>query len=89
MAVWKDGKTNEQVARKVLRSYLVRCHHLIREDYPEIADMSAEGSADFLLHLQDTGRIDIKLYDQGSDRIGCRITELGPQGDESSSTDDE
>lgn len=89
MGVWNDGKTSEQVARKVLGSHLVRCHRSISKDYTEIANMSAEGSADFLLHLQDTGRIDIKLYNQGSDRIGCRITELGPQADESSSADGE
>ena len=89
MAVWKDGMTTEQVARKVLRSYLVRCHHIISEDYPETAEMSAEGSADYLLHLQDTGRIDIALYNKGSDGIGCRITERGQQEDESASVDDE
>jgi len=79
MPMWKDGMTTEQVARNVLRSYLVRCHRLIREDYPEIATMSAEGSADFLLHLKDTGRIDIKLYNKDGDRIGCKITELRQQ----------
>jgi hypothetical protein len=82
MPVWKDGMTTEQVARKVIRSYLVRCHSLVSEDYPEIAGMSAEGSADFLLHLQDTGRIDIKLNNKDGNRIGCEITELRQQNEE-------
>ena len=70
---------------KVLRSYLIRCHRIMSEDYPEIANMSAEGSADYLLHLQDTGRIDITLYNKGSDCIGCRITELGKKEEKSTS----
>ena len=72
---WKDGMTTEQVARKVLRSYLVRCHHIISKDYPEISNMAPERSADFLLHLQDTGRIEIKLYEKSGNHIVCRITE--------------
>ena len=38
--------------------------------------MSAEDSADFLLHLQDTGRINIQLNRKEGSRIGCKITEL-------------
>ena len=72
----KDGMTTEQAARKVLRSYLVRCHGLISKDYSEIANMSPEGSADFLLHLRDTGRIDIKLRNSDGHRIRCEITEI-------------
>jgi len=49
--------------------------------------MSPEGSADFLLHLQDTGRIDISLYNKDGDRIGCKITELRQQDEEPSSAD--
>ena len=56
-------------------------HRIISEDYPEIANMSAEGSADYLLHLQDTGRIDIQLYNKSSDCIGCRIIELEANAD--------
>ena len=77
--MWKNGKTTEQVAREVLRSYLVRCHRIIAEDYPEIANMTAERSADYLLHLQDTGRIDIRLYNKSSQAVGCKITELDRQ----------
>jgi hypothetical protein len=83
MLPWKDGMTTEQVARKVLRSYLVRCHRLISKDYSGIANMSPEESADFLLHLQDTGRIDIKLNPDG-DLIRCEITEIPGDSDEPS-----
>ncbi len=76
--MWKNGMTTEQVARNVLHEYLVRCHRIISEDYPEIANMSAEDSADFLLHLQDSGRIGISLYNKGGNLIGCKITELVP-----------
>jgi hypothetical protein len=82
MPIWKDGMTIEQAARKVLRSHLVRCHRLISEDYPEIATISAEGSADFLLHLKDTGRIDIKLHSKDGNRIECEITDLRQQDKE-------
>ncbi len=78
MIMWKNGMTTEQVARKVLRDYLVRCHGIISDDYPEIANMSPDGSADYLLHLQDTGRIQITLHNKGNDRLACKITELAP-----------
>jgi len=81
--MWKNGMSTEHVARKVLRDYLVRCHRIISDDYPEIANMSPEGSADFLLHLQDSGRIDIKLFNKGSNLIGCKITELIPESNDS------
>ena len=75
----KPGMTTEQIARKVLRSYLVRCHHIITDDYPEISNMSADGSADYLLHLQDTGRIHITLYKKDGNRLACKITDLDPK----------
>ncbi len=78
MTEWNDGMTLDKTVRKVLPSYLVRCHAIISEDYPEIANMPAEETADYLLHLMDTGRIDIKLSNEDNNLIGCRITELGP-----------
>ena len=81
MSMWKNGMNTEQVARKVLRSYLVRCHRIISDDYPEISNMSPDGSADYLLHLKDTGRIDITLYNKALDQVGCKIRELGPKID--------
>jgi hypothetical protein len=83
--MWKDGMSTEQVLRSVLRSYLIRCHRSVSENYPEVANMTPERSADFLLHLRDTGRIDIKLKNKSGNLIGCKITEL-PQPDEESIT---
>ena len=74
-----------QVAEKVLRSYLIRCHRIVSDEYPEIRNMEPERAADFLLQLRKTGRIDIQLYMKDQNRIGCRITEqdagTGPAGD--------
>ena len=79
MAVWKDGGTEEGVLRETLRNYLIRCHRTIAKDYPEVENMEPVNAADFLLHLRDTGRIDIQLYHKSPERIGCRITELQPE----------
>ena len=79
MAKWKDGKTTEQASRELLRNYLIRCHRIVSKEYPEVANMEPANAADFLLHLQDTKRIDIQLYSKSSERIGCRITELQPE----------
>ena len=85
ISMWKNELTTEQVARTVLRNYLVRCHRIISDDYPEIANMSPEDSADFLLHLQDSGRICINLHKKGSNLIACKITELAPDTNRSAS----
>ena len=73
--MWKDGLTDDQVARKLLRSYLIRCHSIISREYPEIAHTPPVESADYLLHLKDTGRIEITLYSKSGNSIGCKITE--------------
>jgi len=84
--MFKNGMTDSQVVEKVLRSYLIRCHRIVSDEYPEIKGMEPEKAADFLLHLRRTGRIDIQLYMQDENRIGCRImerdAEAGPAGDE-------
>jgi hypothetical protein len=80
----KNRLTNKrvaQVAEKALRSYLIRCHRTVSEEYPEIRDMRPEKAADFLLDLRRTGRIDIQLYMKDPNRIGCRITEQGAEAD--------
>ncbi len=82
MGDWKDGKSTEQVARDVLRSYLVRCHGGISRQYPEVENMDPANAAEFLLHLHDTGRINIQLYNQGLTSIGCKITELHSEEDD-------
>jgi len=78
MGIWKDGLTTEQVAEKVLRDYLIRCHEIISKNYPKIANMDPIKAADYLLYLRDSGRINIKLYNRSPESIGCRIIELEP-----------
>jgi hypothetical protein len=85
---WKNGKTTEQVAREVLRNYLIRCHRTISTDYPEVANMEPADAADYLLHLQDTGRIAIQLYAKSSAKMACRITDLQPNQRECSDGDE-
>ena len=82
MTTWKNGKTDEQVAEEVLRDYLIRCHRIISDDYPETANMDPTNAADYLLHLRKTGRIDIKLYDKSRTSIGCKIIELDRDRDD-------
>jgi hypothetical protein len=81
----KNSLTDEQVAEKALRSYLIRCHRTVADEYPEIRGMEPEKAADFILHLRRTGRIDVQLYMKDQNRIGCRIMErdagAGPEGD--------
>jgi hypothetical protein len=69
-------KPTEPAAREVLRRYLIRCHSSIAEDFPEVAAMNPVNAADYLLHLKDTGRVQIELYNKTPTLIGCRITEL-------------
>jgi len=78
MGIWKDGLTTEQVAEKVLRDYLIRCHHLISKDYPKIANMGPVEAADYLLGLRNSGKINIQLYNKAPNSIGCRIIESKP-----------
>jgi|GEM_PF-3182353 len=40
--------TLEEIARKVLRNYLIRCHKTISADYPLIANMLPENAVDYL-----------------------------------------
>jgi hypothetical protein len=76
MGIWKDGLTTEQVADKILRDYLIRCHRLISKEYPKIANMDSAEAADYLLRLRDSRKIDIQLYNKSPNSIGCRIIEL-------------
>ena len=76
MAIWKKGKSEEQVAKDLLRRYLIRCHGKIAEQYPEVAAMDPVNAADFLIHLRDAGRIGIELFNEGASSIGCKITDI-------------
>lgn len=79
---YKGDPSGRDTLRKVVRGYLVRCHRIISQDYPEIARMSPANAADFLLHLQDTGRVKIELYNQTDVIIGCRIIEITKDGEQ-------
>ena len=76
MGIWKNGKTTEEITHELLRNYFIRCHGIVSQEYPEIAGMTPENAADYLLHLKKTGRVDIKLYYKSLTQLGCRITEL-------------
>ena len=75
MLRWKDGQTTEQVIEKILRNYLIRCHKKVSTEYPEIEGMDPVNAADYLLHLKRTGSVEIKLFNEGEYRIGCKITD--------------
>ncbi|MBL7131248.1 MAG: hypothetical protein ISS45_07605 [Candidatus Omnitrophica bacterium] len=62
----------EEVTDKILRDYLIRCHRIMSKDYQEIKDMKPEDSANFLMHLRKTGKIDIK-FKCIDNRIRCKI----------------
>jgi len=70
--------TIDEIARTVLRNYLIRCYKTISADYPEIANMPPENAADYLIHLRNTGRIAITLDTVGN-RIVCQIENLDRQ----------
>ncbi len=72
----KNGKTHEQAGRELLRDYLIRCHDSVSAKYPEISNMKPSNAADFLIHLQETGRLNIELFMETSSKMGCRIAEL-------------
>jgi hypothetical protein len=76
MSKSKGGMTTEDVAMRVLRSYLIRCHRRISKDYPEIAAMDPTNAADYLMHLRKTGRITITLFNDGATKIRCKIVDL-------------
>ena len=61
---------------ELLRKYLIRCHADVSNVYPEIASMTPEDSANFLLHLKNTDKIRIELYNTTPLAIGCRIVDL-------------
>ncbi len=88
MTMWKDGKTTDEVAEGLLRSYLIRCHRFVSKDYPAIARMEPTKAADYLLHLRKTGRIKITLFNKSPSEIGCKIVDVdrGNERDEPKST---
>ena len=72
----QDANTERLVAADRLRDYLVRNYAVISANYPEVAGLEPENAADFLVHLQNTGRILIELSHEAPARASCRIIEL-------------
>jgi hypothetical protein len=72
MSIFKDNMSLEDVTDKILLEYLIRCHHIISKDCPEIKDMEPANAGNYLMHLRKTGRIDIKL-NCIDNRIRCKI----------------
>ena len=70
----KEVKPGRDALRAVIRGHLVRCHRTINQDHPEVARMSPRNAADFLLHLQDTGRIKIELYNETAVTSGAGLS---------------
>lgn len=74
--MWIEGMTRKQAAMRVLHGYLVRCHHLVSKDYPDVAEMTPEESADYLVNLKENGIITIILFPKPNNLVGCKITHL-------------
>ena len=71
-----NDTTDVQAAGEILRKYLVHSYPLISANYPDLAGLDPANAAEFLLHLQNTGRIRIELFSESAGRVGCRIIEL-------------
>ena len=72
----KDNPADTQAAEDLLRKYLVRSYPVISKNYPEVAGIEPANAADFLIHLQNTGRIRIELFNESPALVGCRIIDL-------------
>lgn len=71
----KDNTMNDKVADVVLREYLIYSHAVVSAQFPEVAGLEPAVAADYLIHLQKTGRVKIELFNETPTQIGCRITE--------------
>ena len=72
MSIFKNNMSLKEVTDKILRDYLIQCHHIISKDYQEIKNMEPEDSANFLMHLKKIGKIDIQLKCINN-KIQCKI----------------
>lgn len=69
---FKEGKSMEQVADDILRSYLLRCFMTISKQYQPIANMSPEQGVAYLFELRKEGKIRISLTTV-DENIECTI----------------
>ena len=72
MRKFKDGKTLEQVAKKLTRDYLLICYTDISNQYLPIADMEPEEGVDYLLKLKKDGKVTIE-FRTVDEHIKCSI----------------
>ena len=75
MLKFRDGKSLEQAAEDVLRSYLIRCYATVPKQYKPIAGINPEEGVRHLLNLRNEGKIRITFESVG-ERIECTITYL-------------
>ncbi|MBU2574301.1 MAG: hypothetical protein KKH28_09525 [Elusimicrobia bacterium] len=79
MSIWTDGKTLDKVADGLLRKNLIQCYQAISRAYPEFANLDPANAAEYLIHLRNTGRIRIELFNETHALIGCRIVDRDPE----------
>jgi hypothetical protein len=75
MLKFKDGKSLEQAADEVLRSYLIRCYATVSKQYQPIAGMNPEEGVRHLLNLRNEEKIRITLGSVG-ELIECTISHV-------------
>ncbi|NOR23581.1 MAG: hypothetical protein GQ542_04180 [Desulforhopalus sp.] len=75
---FKEGKSMEQAADGILRSYLTRCYETVSKQYPPIAGMNPEEGVECLFKLRNEGKIRIAL-DSVGELVECKISCSDPQ----------
>lgn len=70
---FKDGKTMEQAADEMLRSYLIRCYATVSKQYPPITGMNPDEGVGCLFKLRNEGKIRISL-DSVGELVECKIS---------------
>jgi hypothetical protein len=73
MLKFKDGKSKEQVADELLKSYLIRCYATVTKQYPLIESMPPEKGVEHIFRLRNEGKIRISL-DITGELIDCTIS---------------
>jgi hypothetical protein len=62
----------EKIARQVKRNQLIRCWQSVVNEYPPVAGMEKEQAADWLLALEDQGKLRIS-FDCNNELLEPRI----------------
>ncbi len=72
----KNSLTIDQIAKKVLREYLIRNFIDVSKKYPPIKKMNPEEGADHLISLQEQNEIIVTLNSTTDNLIECEITRI-------------